>query len=155
MGPFTWSTAAQGLDFDGGWALDDQPGNAIPVAWNTANFAANGTQGALLVHHHNGEGTRAEPVLVQTDAVAPPSSADLAVALALPVSLIQPVDHGHDDGDGVERRVPPRRAASRSTSRCRAASPTSRTPGAGTYDPATGVWTVGDPRGLGRAEPSP
>jgi uncharacterized repeat protein (TIGR01451 family) len=90
MGPFAWSSAAQGLDFGGRWAVHDQPGNAIPVAWNTGAFAANGTQGALLVHHHNGEGARAEPVLVQTDAVVPPSSADLAVATFLPVSLIQP-----------------------------------------------------------------
>ena len=142
MGPFTWSTAAQGLDFGGAWALDDQPGNAIPVAWNTANFAANGTQGALLVHHHNGEGTRAEPVLVQIDAVAPPSSADLAVALALPVSLIQlsttatmtvtVANAGPTAATGLAVHVPlPRGLAYVSHA------------GAGTYDPATGIWTVG------------
>ncbi len=142
MGPFTWSTAAQGLDFGGAWALDDQPGNAIPVAWNTANFAANGTQGALLVHHHNGEGTRAEPVLVQTDAVAPPSSADLAVALALPVSLIQPsttatmtvtVSNAGPTAASWPRRPRPAAPGLAYVSHA----------GAGTYDPATGVWTVG------------
>jgi uncharacterized repeat protein (TIGR01451 family) len=142
MGPFTWSTAAQGLDFGGSWLLDDQPGNTIPVAWNVASLAANGSLGALLVHHHNGEGTRAEPVLMQTDAVAPPASADLAVALALPVSLIQPsttatmtvtvANAGPAAASGLAVHVPlPRGLAYVSHA------------GAGAYDPATGVWTVG------------
>jgi uncharacterized repeat protein (TIGR01451 family) len=142
MGPFTWSTAAQGLDFGGAWALHDQPGNAVPVAWNVAHLAANGTQGALLVHHHNGQGVRAEPVLVQTDAVTPPPSADLAVALALPVSLIQPSttatmtvtvsNAGPAGASGLAVHVPlPQGLAYVSHA------------GGGTYDPATGVWTVG------------
>jgi subtilisin family serine protease len=142
MGPFTWSTAAQGLDFGGAWALDDQPGSAIPVAWNVASLAAHGSLGALLVHHHNGEGTRAEPVLVQTDAVTPPSSADLAVALALPVSLIQSSttatmtvsvsNAGPAAASGLAVHVPlPGGLAYVSHA------------GGGTYDPATGVWTVG------------
>ena len=142
LGPFTWSTAAPGLDFDGMWAIDDQPGNALPVAWNTANFAANGTQGALLVHHHNGDGTRAEPVLVQTDAVAPPSSADLAVALALPVTLIQTAttatmivtvsNAGPTAASGLAVHVPiPRGLAYVSHS------------GPGTFDSVAGVWSVG------------
>ena len=142
MGPFTWSTAAQGLDFGGAWALDDQPGNAVPVAWNVANLAANGSLGALLVHHHNAEGTRAEVVLVQADAVAPPPSADLAVALALPVSFIQPSttatmtvsvsNAGPAAASGLAVHVPlPRGLAYVSHT------------GTGAYDPATGVWTVG------------
>jgi uncharacterized repeat protein (TIGR01451 family) len=142
MGPFTWNDAAQGLDFDGALGLDDQPGNAIPVTWDTANFATNGTQGALLVHHHNGEGIRAEPVLVQTDAVTPPSSADLAVTLALPVTLIQPSttatvtvsvsNAGPTAASSLLVHVPlPRGLAYVSHS------------GAGAYDPMTGVWTVG------------
>jgi len=89
LGPFTWNTAAQGLDLDGLWGMDDQPGATLPVTWNTANFATNGTLGALLVHHLNGEGTRAEPVLVQTDAVNPPASADLAVAVSTPLAVVQ------------------------------------------------------------------
>jgi subtilisin family serine protease len=142
MGPFRWSTAAQGLDFGGSWAVPDQPGNAIPVAWNTANFGTNGTQGALLVHHHNGEGTRAEPVLVQTDAVAPPPSADLAVAVDLPVSQIRRSataamavtvsNAGPSAASGLAVHVPlPPGLVYVSHS------------GAGAYDPATGLWTVG------------
>ncbi len=142
MGPFTWSTAAQGLDFAGSWAAQDQPGDAIPVAWNTATFAANGTQGALLVHHHNGEGARAEPVLVQTDAVAPPSSADLAVAIDLPVSLLQPStsatmtvtvsNGGPAAASGLAIHVPLPRGLSYVSHA-----------GGGGYDPATGLWTIG------------
>ena len=142
MGPFTWSSAAQGLDFGGRWAVHDQPGNAIPVAWNTGAFAANGTQGALLVHHHNGEGARAEPVLVQTDAVAPPSSADLAVAIALPVSLIQPSTNatmtvtvsnaGPTEASGLAVHVPLPRGLSYLSHA-----------GGGGYAPATGLWTIG------------
>jgi uncharacterized repeat protein (TIGR01451 family) len=142
MGPFTWSTAAQGLDLGGVWALDDQDGASLPVTWNTAHFAANGTQGALLVHHHNREGLRAEPVLVQTDAVAPPDSADLAVALDLPVSLIQPgstatmtvtvSNAGPSAASGLAVHVPlPSGLAYASHA------------GPGTYDPGSGVWSVG------------
>lgn len=142
MGPFTWSTAAQGLDFGGSWAVDDQPGNAVPVAWNAASLAANGSAGALLVHHHDVEGTRAEPVLVQADAVAPPPSADLAVGLALPVTLIQPStsatltvtvsNAGPAAASGLVVHVPlPRGLAYVSHA------------GAGAYDPAAGLWTLG------------
>lgn len=142
LGPFTWNTAAQGLDFGGDWALDDQPGNTIPVAWNTANFTTNGTQGALLIHHHNGEGTRAEPVLVQTDGVALPASADLALALSLPVTQVQPrstatlgalvYNAGPTAATGVLVHVPlPLGLAYVSHA------------GGGSYDPATGLWTVG------------
>lgn len=142
LGPFTWSTAAPGLDFDGVWAIDDQPANTLPVAWNTANFAANGTQGALLVHHQNGEGSRAEPVLVQTDAVALPSSADLAVALSLPVTLIQAAttatmtatvsNAGPTAASGLAVHVPlPRGLVYVSHA------------GPGAYDPVAGVWSVG------------
>jgi subtilisin family serine protease len=143
MGPFTWNTAAQGLDFGGSWALDDQPGDVVPVAWNTANFAANGTQGALLVHHHNGEGARAEPVPVQTDAVVPPASADLAVALDSPASVIQRStaaamtvtvrNKGPAAASGLTVHVPlPPGLAYVSHS------------GAGAYDAGSGIWTVGD-----------
>jgi len=39
--------------------------STIPVSWNTANFAANGTVGALLLHHLGVEGRRAEVVPVK------------------------------------------------------------------------------------------
>jgi Domain of unknown function DUF11 len=142
MGPFNWSTAAQGLDFGGSSAVDDQPGNAIPLAWNTGNFAANGTRGALLAHHHNGEGGRAEPVLVQTDAVLPPASADLAVAVDSPASVIQRAttaamtvtvtNKGPAAASGLTVHVPlPHGLGYVSHS------------GMGAYDAASGLWTVG------------
>ncbi len=114
----------------------------IPVAWNTATFAVNGTQGALLIHHHNREGSRAEPVLVQTDAVTPPSSADIAVGLVCPASVIERSttavltasvsNAGPAAASGLTVHVPlPRGLAYVSHA------------GAGAYDPSTGVWTVG------------
>jgi len=142
MGPFTWSTAAQGLDFGGRWALHDQPGNTIGLGWDTARFSANGTQGALLVHHHNAEGARAEPVLVQVDDVEPPPSADLAVATFLPVSLIQPstavtmavtvTNAGPSAAGGLAVHVPLPRGLSHVSHA-----------GDGSYDPASGLWTIG------------
>lgn len=64
-GPFFWNTAAQGLDFNGANLLSDLNGASIPVTWNTANMATNGSLGALLLHHHNAEGQRAEVVLLE------------------------------------------------------------------------------------------
>jgi uncharacterized repeat protein (TIGR01451 family) len=142
MGPFTWSTAGQGLDFDGGWALDDQDGAAIPVSWSTANLAANGSVGALLLHHLGAEGRRAEAVLVQTSATTPPPTADLAVTIGvsnpLPqlhseVAVTATVSNaGPEDASGVAVHVPiPAGLAYVSHS------------GLGAYVPATGIWTVG------------
>ncbi len=142
MGPFTWSTAAQGLDFNGGWALDDQDTATIPVGWNTANFAANGTVGALLLHHLAGEGRRAEAVLVQTSATTAPSAADLAVTVGVSNPLAQfqsevtvtvtVSNAGPEDAAGVVVHAPiPAGLTHVSHS------------GPGTYDPVTGLWTVG------------
>ncbi len=142
MGPFTWNTAAQGLDFNGDWALDDQDAATIPVSWNTANFTANGTVGALLLHHLAAEGRRAEVVLVQTDAVTPPSTADLAVTIGLSSPLAQfqsevtvavtVSNAGPEDAAAVVVHAPiPAGLTHVSHS------------GPGTYDPATGLWTVG------------
>jgi uncharacterized repeat protein (TIGR01451 family) len=142
MGPFTWNTAAPGLDFGGAWALDDQPGNTIPVAWNVANLTADGSPGALLLHHHNATGTRAEPVPVQTDAVLPPDSADLAVGLDLPVVLIEPATDatfkvsvsnlGSSTASGLAVHVPIPAGLTHVSHA-----------GAGSYDPASGVWSIG------------
>ena len=74
-GPYTWNWAAQGLNFGGNFLDDDLNGAALPVTWNTANMAANGSQGALLLHHHNKSGQRAEVVLLEGAAAA-----DLSVA---------------------------------------------------------------------------
>jgi uncharacterized repeat protein (TIGR01451 family) len=73
-GPYTYNWAAQGLNFGGAFLADDLSGSSLPVTWNTANMTTNGSLGALLLHHQNASGTRAEVVLLQGA-----SSADLAV----------------------------------------------------------------------------
>ncbi len=73
-GPFTYNWAAQGLNFGGDFLDDDLNGSALAVTWNTANMTANGSLGALLLHHQNASGQRAEVVLLQGS-----SSADLAI----------------------------------------------------------------------------
>jgi uncharacterized repeat protein (TIGR01451 family) len=69
-GPFTWNSAAQGLNFNGSHALFDLNGATIPVTWNTANMATNGSIGGLLLHHHNTSGNRAEVFAVEGTATA-------------------------------------------------------------------------------------
>jgi subtilisin family serine protease len=60
----TWDYQHQGLDFSGVWLAFDLPGAVLPVAWNTTNMSANASLGALLLHHHNISGQRAEVVNV-------------------------------------------------------------------------------------------
>lgn len=52
-GPYAWDLAAQGLDFGGAHLVQALDGASIPVTWNEANLAANGSLGALLLFHHN------------------------------------------------------------------------------------------------------
>ena len=73
-GPFSYNWAAQGLNFGGDFLDEDLNGNSLPVTWNVANLAANGSLGALLLHHHNKSSTRAEVVVLDLA-----QSADLAV----------------------------------------------------------------------------
>lgn len=74
-GPFTYNWAAQGVNFGGNFLDEDLNGNALPVSWNTANLTANGSKGALLLHHFNKSGTRAEVVALDTA-----QRADLAIS---------------------------------------------------------------------------
>jgi|HubBroStandDraft_3_1064219.scaffolds.fasta_scaffold02282_1 uncharacterized repeat protein (TIGR01451 family) len=71
-GPLAWDYAAgnQGLNFAGARLLQDLPGATIPVSFNTANLATNGSLGALLIHHHNVEGTQAQVIPVEGTAAA-------------------------------------------------------------------------------------
>jgi hypothetical protein len=62
LGPFTYNRNAQGMNFGTSAAVLSQPGGTIPVTWNAANIAANGSKGILLLHAHNAAGTRAEHV---------------------------------------------------------------------------------------------
>ena len=40
----------------------DQPNSSIPITYNGANFMANASRGVLLLHMHNGAGSRADAV---------------------------------------------------------------------------------------------
>jgi uncharacterized repeat protein (TIGR01451 family) len=66
-GPYTWDYAAanQGLNFGGRRLFPDLDGASIPVTFDTTRLAANGSLGALLLHHHNVEGQRAQVLLVE------------------------------------------------------------------------------------------
>ena len=72
VGPFAYNIGAQGLNFNGGLLLEDLPGATIPVTYNVANLTANGSLGALLLHHHNAAGTRAQVLTVPPVTLVPP-----------------------------------------------------------------------------------
>jgi hypothetical protein len=64
----TFNPSAAGLDWSGGFTgvptWFDLDGEVVPVNFNKANLAANGSLGGLLIHHHNADGNRAQVVLV-------------------------------------------------------------------------------------------
>ncbi len=64
----TYSAAAAGLDFTNGSATGpvwfDLPGTNLNVNFDQAAYIANGTLGALLLHHHNAAGQREEVINV-------------------------------------------------------------------------------------------
>ena len=64
-GPFYYDYNAQGLDFGGSYLADDLNGSNLGVTWNTANMAANGSLGALLLHHFNKAGQTAQTIVLQ------------------------------------------------------------------------------------------
>jgi uncharacterized repeat protein (TIGR01451 family) len=76
-GPYTWDYAAakQGLNFGGRRLFPDLDGASLPVTFDTARLAANGSLGGLLLHHHNVSGQRAQIILVEGS-----PSADLALS---------------------------------------------------------------------------
>ena len=78
-GPFFYNFAARGLDYGPfAWLFEDLATGTIPVSWNTANLATNGSLGGLLLHHHNAEGERAEVFPVVSTAGT--GTADLRVS---------------------------------------------------------------------------
>jgi uncharacterized repeat protein (TIGR01451 family) len=63
----------------------DQPGASIPVHIDVASFVANGSRGALLLHHHNRSGERVQVISFAGEA-------DLAVELSAAPDPVAPGD---------------------------------------------------------------
>jgi uncharacterized repeat protein (TIGR01451 family) len=135
-GPYTWDLAAQGLDFSGSALSHDLNGASVPVSWNLPNLTANGSLGALLLHHHNAAGREAQVVLVGS---AP--SADVGVTVsAAPTSIavgqnvvftVTVTNSGPDAATGVSVLAAlPAGLAYVSDD------------GVGAYVPGSGVWTI-------------
>ena len=137
VGPFAWNYAAQGLNFNGTHMAQDLNGASLPVTWNTANMAANGSLGALVLHHHNASGNRAQVVTLEGT-----TSADLGVtqilAPAAPAQgqnvtiTLTASNNGPANATGVS-------VAARLPAGLTYVSDTS----AGAYSSSTGLWTVG------------
>jgi subtilisin family serine protease len=79
-GPLTYDWLKPGLDVFTGTGQTpiflDSPSTSIPVAYNSANYQANASQGLLLLHHYNRNGQRADVLNVtqpQTVSFAPGS----------------------------------------------------------------------------------
>jgi uncharacterized repeat protein (TIGR01451 family) len=136
-GPYVYNWAAQGLNFGGSFLADDLNGSSLPVSWNTANMTANGSLGALLLHHFNAAGQRAEVVLLDTA-----QRADLALTKSVDnaapavntnvVFTLTVTNNGPNNATGVVVND---------------FLPTGLTyvsdDGGGAYVPGTGLWTVG------------
>jgi uncharacterized repeat protein (TIGR01451 family) len=135
-GPYFYNWGAQGLNFGGNFLDEDLNGNSLPVSWNTANMTTNGSLGALLLHHHNKAGQRAEVVLLDSA-----QSADLSITKSMtPVNptlgqnvtfAITVTNNGPNAASGVVVND---------------FLPTGLTyvsdDSGGAYNPATGLWTV-------------
>jgi uncharacterized repeat protein (TIGR01451 family) len=135
-GPFFFNWAAPGLNFAGANLLQDLNGASIPVTVNTANMTTNGSLGALLLHHHNTEGNRAEVVLLDTaqraDLAITKSSAPAPNVGQNVTYTLTVTNNGPNNATGVEvNDFPPLGTTYVSDD------------GGGAYDSNSGLWTVG------------
>jgi hypothetical protein len=79
-GYLTYDFANRGLNFSGGIentpAFADVAGASVLMAFNQANYLANGSTGALLLHHYNKQGNRAQvlPLVPQVAYANPPTA---------------------------------------------------------------------------------
>ncbi|HKR65432.1 MAG TPA: S8 family serine peptidase, partial [Thermoanaerobaculia bacterium] len=137
VGPFFWSGAARGLDFSNGSnLLPDLNGGSVPVTWNVANMTTNGSVGALLLHHHNAAGRRAQIVPLDTapsvdlsiTAGSAPSNPPLNSNIVVTVNLTNP---SATPAANVQVNVPLPAGLTWVSDNS-----------AGTYNAGTGIWTV-------------
>ncbi len=138
--PFHFDPTAQGLDFGYDWLSNDLNGSTLPVTFNTANLTANGSLGALLLHHHNAAGQRAQVVLLSPDGSA--QGSDIAVtASAAPgnpainqnvILTVHVVNNGPAAATGVT-------VTGTGPSSLQYVSDD----GGGAFNASSGVWTVG------------
>jgi uncharacterized repeat protein (TIGR01451 family) len=135
-GPLVWRRDRQGFNFGGARLAHALNGTSVPVSWDQAALAANGSRGGLLIHHHNTVATQAEPFALGDD-----PAADLSVSItAAPERLIS--------GQEVTLTV---RLKNRGPATADASVAAVRLPDgltylsheAGAYDAAGGVWTAG------------
>src|SRR5262249_3404596 len=129
--------AAQGLNFGGKNLAPDLNGATLPVTWSTANMTTNGSLGALLLHHHNKAGQRAQVMALQgtatTDLGITKSATPVNPTLGQNVtSRITVVNNGPTAATGVAvTDILPAGLVYVSDD------------GAGAYNSGTGIWTVG------------
>jgi uncharacterized repeat protein (TIGR01451 family) len=127
------------LNFNGVSLAQDLDGGSLQVTWNTANMTANGSLGALLLHHHNARGRRAEVVVLDGAQYA-----DLQITSGVSTSIPAPGQNrtfmltARNNGPNNASNV---RVVDRLPSGLNFVSSTSS---AGSYNPATGVWTIGN-----------
>lgn len=137
-GPFFWNSAAQGLNFGGANLNFDLNGASLPVTWNTANMTTNGSLGALLLHHHNSEGRRAEVAVLegtaQTDLAitkgVSPANPSVGQNVTFTVTV---TNNGPGAATGVVVSDPLPNGLTYVSDN-----------GGGAYDPNSGLWTVGN-----------
>jgi subtilisin family serine protease len=84
----TYDYANPGLDFTGGVLgapmYYDLPGNSIPVNYDEAAFDANGSLGALLLHHFNVKGDRAQVIAVFAEGDLTPTPMPSSTSTVVP-----------------------------------------------------------------------
>lgn len=136
-GPFKFNTAAQGLNFGYYWLSEDLNGSSIPVTYSAANMTANGGLGALLLHHKNGTGSRAQVL-----PLAGSPAADIALSVGISPASPAPgqnvtvtytaTNNGPSAATGVvvNNFLPPSLSYVSDDA-------------AGAYDTGLGLWTVG------------
>ncbi len=136
-GPYFYDYGAQGLNFSGANLADDLNGSTLPVTWNTANMTTDGSLGALLLHHHNKAGQRAQVIALQGT-----PTADLAITKS--VSPANPtLGQNVTFTITVTNNGPTAATGIAVTDGLPSGLTFVSDDGGGAYDTATGIWTVG------------